>query len=181
MASTRQSGETRCTVDVPRLTADRRRTKTLNRGRSRVVARNRRGVRRGRGARRGGAGGGDWSTYVAPDAGGRGMPAGPLGHWEQMGIHPGGIYRVSHLAHAPVQRRNNASGYIFTQFSTSPSFVFISFHRNFCAPFSTRLLSLSFWHFNSRYSFRCTRIRQFFQLLFRNLKFRVVESFIFGF
>lgn len=48
---------TRSTTDVPRLTADRRRTKTLNRGRWRVVALEWGG--------KGGGGRNDRSTYVA--------------------------------------------------------------------------------------------------------------------
>lgn len=79
--SSKRAKGTRSTTDVPRLTADRRRTKTLNRGRWRVVA-----------LEWGGKGGGKERSVDLRGVTGWEMPAGPHGHWEQMGIHPAGIY-----------------------------------------------------------------------------------------
>lgn len=87
-------------MDVPRLTADRRRTKSLNRGRSRVVERQRRGKRWGR----------EGSVGLrGPKATRREIPTGPHGHWEQMGRRCAGsnvciLCRVSHFSLDVVER-----------------------------------------------------------------------------
>lgn len=113
--SSKRAKGTRSTTDVPRLTADRRRTKTLNRGRWRVVA-----------LEWGGKGGGKERSVDLRGVTGWEMPAGPHGHWEQMGIHPAGIYTGWVVSMREEKRTEEVFFAIFSFFTESRVGLFLS-------------------------------------------------------